>query len=262
MSETGETLKTVSTPFVPELRAEDLDALMQTPGKYRERAASYIMKLMYGARMALPQICVIVSRLASQITRWTADSDRRLVRVYAYLFSNADKVLTGELADADAEHLAIVAWPDADLNGDMASTKSTDGFFIELAGQFGRGFPLSWGSHKQGSTALHTAEAETVSLAHCLRQELIPLQILMQELLGRTIVGIIKEDNAACIIAITKGYSPSLRHIKRTQRIALGLLHELLFEDEEQDRDKDAVREWGKLRLEKAATAEHKGARK
>ena len=104
------------------------------------------------------------------------------------------------------------------------STKGTDGFFVELAGREGRGFPLTWGSHKQGSTATHTAEAETKSLAHCFRQELIPLQILLQTMLGEAVDCSVKEDNAACIIAVTKRHSSILRHLKTTQRIALGHL--------------------------------------
>eukprot|EP00972_Heterocapsa_arctica_P054056 7965200-Heterocapsa_arctica.AAC.1 len=68
VEQTGENIKPVSTPFAPEIKAEDLDILLQNPGKYQGKAASYVMKLMYGARMAMPQICVIVSRLASQIT--------------------------------------------------------------------------------------------------------------------------------------------------------------------------------------------------
>ena len=261
IAETGETLKPASTPFAPEINSEDLDHLLNTPGKFSGKAASFIMKLMHGARMAMPQICVIVSRLASQITKWSADSDRRLLRVYGYLHANADKVLTGTLAKSDRKHLKIIAWPDADLNGDFMSTKSTDGFFVELAGREGRGFPLAWGSHKQGSTAMHTAEAETVSLAHCCRQELIPLQILLQAMLGESVDCVVKEDNAACIIAVTKGYSPSLRHLKRTQRIALGHLHEIFFEEQADDRehrDGSALTD-GKFTLEKAATADHKG---
>ena len=111
----------------------DLGHLLNTPGMFRSKAASFIMKLMYGARIAMPQICVIVSRLASQITKCSADSDRRLLRVYGYLHANADKMLTGTLAKSDRKHLKIIAWPDADLNGDFMSTKSTDGFFVELA---------------------------------------------------------------------------------------------------------------------------------
>jgi len=51
-------------------------------------------------------------------------------------------------ADMDAERVALVAWPDADLNGDFASTKNSGGFVIELAGRFGSSFSLSWASHK------------------------------------------------------------------------------------------------------------------
>ena len=138
---------------------------------------------------------------------------------------------------------------------------STDGFFVELAGREERGFPLAWGSHKQGSTAMHTAEADTVSLAHYCRQELIPLQILLQAMLGETVDCIVKADNAACIIAVTKGYSPSLRHLKRTQRIALGHLHDIFFGEETDDgkrHDGSALTD-GKFTLEKATTADHNG---
>ena len=72
---------------------------------------------------------------------------------------------------------------------------------------------------------------------------------------------IVKEDSAACIINMTKGYSPSLRHLKRTQRVALGYLHEIFFEDDMDDRkdhDGSATTD-GKFTLEKAATADHKG---
>ena len=176
--------------------------------------------------------------------------------MYGYLHANADKVLTGTLSKSDRKHLKIIAWPGADLNGDFMPTKSTDGFFVELAGRGGRGFPLAWGSHKQGSTAMHTAEAETVSLAQCCRQELIPLQIPLQAMLGEAVDCVVKADNAACIIAVTKGYFPSLRHLKRTQRIASGHPHEIFFEDEHHD---GSATTDGKFTLEKAATADHKG---
>jgi hypothetical protein len=253
MEETGERLRGAPTPYAPDIRQEDLDALMSKPGKYASRAASYIMKIMYGARMAMPQICVAVSRLSSQISRWTADSDRKLLRVYNYLYSNTDKVLTGSLSTEDSGVIRLIAWPDADLNGDPSSSRSTDGFFVELAGGAGRGMPLAWGSHKQGSTALHTAEAETVSMAHCVRQELLPLQLLMEAMLGFPVECEVMEDNSACIVAITKGYSPSMRHLRRTQRISLGHLHDVFFEKEELRGDH------GKVNLKKANTIEHKG---
>ena len=65
----------------------------------------------------------------------------------------------------------------------------------------------------------------------------------------------------ACIIAMTKGYSPSLRHLKRTRRIAPGHFHNIWFEDKTDDgkrNDGFAITD-GKFTLEKAATADHKG---
>ena len=78
-------------------------------------------------------------------------------------------MLTGSLCETDFAGLQAIAWPDADLNGDLMTSKSTSGFFLELAGQDGRGMPIAWGTKRQGSTSSHTCEAETVSLSTVLR---------------------------------------------------------------------------------------------
>ena len=159
-----------------------------------------------------------VSRLTREISRWTRDSDRKLVRLMSYVKGASDVFLKGRLNYQDADSLVIHAWPDADLAGDEMTTKSTSGFFLELAGPGGRGIPVSWGSKRQGCTATHTAEAEIVSLASCLKSEVIPTQMLIEHILGRPVPAIIFEDNAAAIVAASKGYSPSMRYLKRTQR--------------------------------------------
>ena len=144
-----------------------------------------------------------------------------------------------------------MAWPDADLNGDYQDTKSTSGYFLELVGADGRGMPLDWGAKKQGCTAVHTAEAEVVSLATCVRNALIPMQILLQRILQQPVDCEVMEDNAAAIVAVTKGYSPAMRHIPRTQRVSLGMLHEIFHDDPEQGE--------GRIDLIKANTDEHRG---
>ena len=53
------------------------------------------------------------------------------------------------------------------------------------------------------------------------------------------------EDNSACVSAINKGYSLAMRYLKRTQKIDLGFLHEVLSSDN--------------YHLEKADTKIHKG---
>ena len=147
--------------------------------------------------------------------------------------------------------IKIRAWPDADHNGDMMDTLSTSGHFIEIIGAEDRGMPLSWAARKQGGTAQRTAEAETVSMAACLRNEAIPLQSLMQAILRRPIDLEIMEDNAATITSVNKGYSPSLRHLPRTQRVSLGLLHESITSKPENGE--------GNTRLLKVETGSHKG---
>ena len=89
---------------------------------------------------------------------------------------------------------------------------------------------------RQTSTAAHTQEAETVSLSDCLRDEALPLQNLMQAVLRRSLPVVFAEDNQACIQAVHKGYSPSLRHLVRTQRVSLGALHEVFVEHSTDDK--------------------------
>ena len=47
-------------------------------------------------------------------------------------------------------------------------------------------------------------------------------------MLGRDIDLRIREDNEACIIVATKGFSPKLRHVKRTQKVDVGSLGEFI----------------------------------
>ena len=84
-------------------------------------------------------------------------------------------------------HVEIIAWPDADLNGDVLATKSTSGEFVEIAGLDGRAMPIAWGARRQTATALHTQKAEFISVASILKNEAIPAQNLMQQILGRPI---------------------------------------------------------------------------
>ena len=248
---TGVKLHPVASPYAPRLAANELDRLMAMKGELAEHAASFLMKLMYGTRMAMPSLSVVISRLASQITKWTAESDRRLIRVYSYLCGALDMTLTGSLAKSDKSKVRLTAWPDADLNGCHLTTKSTSGFFLELAGADGRGLPLSWGSKKQGATALHTAEAEMVSLASCLRSEAIPMQTLLQHFLRRPIDLDVMEDNAATIVAASRGYSPAMRHLTRSQRTSLGFVHDMISQKPNPGE--------GSISIVKADTKEHRG---
>ena len=137
------------------------------------------------------------------------------------------------MAPGDIDDVVIAAFPDADWNGDPCTTKSTTGFWVELfAANSGHTWPASWGAVLQTSTSSATAESETVAASHTLRREAIPIQILLEQMLGRRLQIKMKIDNSQAIAAIRKGYSKKLRHIARTQRVCIGLLNELLHDPE------------------------------
>ena len=138
----------------------------------------------------------------------------------------ADSVLTGSLSLKDLAHAKISAYADSDLGGDIWTTKSTTGYWIELTCLNGRTFPLAWAARFQGSTSTHTCESETVALCDALKREIIPLQSLLKVLLKREVEAEVFEDNSACMTSVHKGYSPSMRYIGRTQRVSLGFLHD------------------------------------
>ena len=122
---TGWNLKPATSPYAPDLSASALDQLLNEDSEHAGMAASFVMKLMYAARMAVPQALAPVCRLASEFSRRSKDSDRKLYRLYCYLYCYPDLVLMGSLSTADREKIKIIAWPDADLNSDINSSKST-----------------------------------------------------------------------------------------------------------------------------------------
>ena len=75
-------------------------------------------------------------------------------------------------------------------------------------------------------------QAETVALSHALRQEALPTLQLWETLLGRKVDLRVKEDNCGTIAVVEKGYSPQLRHLLKTQRVSIDLIHRVLDPDE------------------------------
>ena len=174
-------------------------------------------------------------------------------------------MLEGALSTQDLTDVELHVYPDGDLAGNMWDTKSTAGLWIELSGRDGRAWPISWRQSKsEPASAAHTQEAEMVALSIAIRNEAAPLQILLATLLSQAMKVKVFEDNTACITAAKKGYSPSLRHLPRHQRCALGTVHETFFEDADAPEEdlkarRAIVDKWGVMELLHKDTKEHKG---
>ena len=122
------------------------------------------MKLLYAARMCCPNLNVPVQRLATQVTKWSAEADRRLLRLYQYVKFAVDWVLTGSLSVQDFNHLVLRAWPDADLCGDACSVG--DGAVGVVAGRSDDHLTPSTyqqsHTHDRGVLAQHVAEPAAI----------------------------------------------------------------------------------------------------
>jgi hypothetical protein len=91
--------------------------------------------------------------------------------------------------------------------------------------------PLHWAARKQGGTAKHTQDAEIVSMASGMAEDGIPIQDLLARILRKPVRLLCREDNEAAITAARKGYSPAVRHLPRTQRIAISSVNEMFYDE-------------------------------
>ena len=221
-------VKPALTPFVADGSLNpDED---EVTGTLAPVACKVLMKALWLARLARPDILKPIGDLASNVQKWSRNHDRQLLRLIQYLVGTCNHRLVGTVQDA-ADDLELVLYVDADFCGERAHTKSTSGGYLVLYGPQ-TWFPLAWVSKRQTSTSRSTTEAEVISLAHSLYAEGLPSLQLWERLLGRPVKLRVKEDNQATIKVVKKGFSPKLRHIQRTHKVNLGCLQEIFDEDE------------------------------
>ena len=177
------------------------------------------MKLLFAARLARLDFVVAIMRLASKVTSWNKSHDRTLRRLMQYAQPAADLELVSELSSENRQTATLVMSSDADLAGDLESSKSTFGLWLELgSADDNRCWPLAWKSKRQGSTASSTCETEMISLATALKSEFLPMLELLEQALCRPVRLRCLEDNTQCIKAAETGYSAALRHLPRTEQ--------------------------------------------
>jgi len=219
--------KEVTTPFVPDGSITEQDE--ETKGELSEKCCSVLMKALWLARLARPDVIKPIGDLATHIQKWSRGDDKRLYRLICYLNGSRNFRLQGYVHD-DASNLWLELYVDADFCGETLDTKSTSGGYLILRGPDTL-FPLWWVSKRQSCTSRSTTEAEIVSLATALFSEGLPSMSLWDLLLQRPVQLRIFEDNQATIKVAVKGYSPKLRHVLRTHKVNLGSIKEILDSD-------------------------------
>ncbi len=145
-------LKKATTPFCPEgsLPAADDEVSGQLGGF----ACANVMKSLWLARLARPELQKAIGDLASNVTKWTKNDDRKLLRLVSHINHTLNSCLVGYIKDPP-ELLKLLLFVDADLCGSTDTTRSTSGSLLVLAGP-NSWFPIAWISKKQTASSRST----------------------------------------------------------------------------------------------------------
>jgi hypothetical protein len=190
-------------------------------------SSSVLMKILYMARFARPDVLFATCRLARVVSRWTRRDDLRLLRLVSYIASTPDLVMEGKFVHDDAGKLHLGVFADSDFAGDPTSSRSTSGSWVGLIGPGGSKLPLAWHSRRQTCTSHSTPEAECVAVNCALRTLGLPLMSLMS-FFDKRIGASLYEDNTTCATIVDRGHSAALIHMDRTHRVSLSWVAEVL----------------------------------
>ena len=193
-------------------------------GELQSCAAKILMSVLYAARMARYDLLRAVGGLASMITKWTVECDKKLNHLMCYIDSTLAFRQFGWIGDPSSV-LQPYCYTDADFAGCQETLRSTSGVHIALEGLRSR-FPLSGCSKKQTAVSHSTPEAEIIACAFGLRTEGIPAMQLWDVLLGRLVDLQCLEDNQAMVRVVETGRNPTMRYIGRTHGVSIAWLQE------------------------------------
>ena len=149
------------------INAEDSEV-----GALQSIACRIIMKVLWAARLARPDLLRPVSYLATFVTKWSPKQDRMLHRLMCYIYSSLDYKLTGWVGDC-ADDISPHLFADADFAGCASTQRSTSGSFLVARGPH-TSWPIAFSSKRQGCVSHSTPEADIVATDYALRTHGIP----------------------------------------------------------------------------------------
>ena len=130
-------------------------------GRLQPIASRVLMKILWAARLARFDLLRAVSHLATLVTKWTSECDRKLHRLVGYIQQSKSHRLIGWVGDelcCIQPHL----YADADFAGCVETQRSTSGVHAILRGP-NTSFPTAGASKRQGCVSHSTPEAELVA---------------------------------------------------------------------------------------------------
>ena len=104
----------------------DIRDAWDEPGVLADSAASIIMKVMYGARMARFDLLRAVQGLARHMTKWTRRQDQELWKMMCYIKATKHWRLTGWVGDP-LQDITPTVFSDSDFAGCIETRRCTSG---------------------------------------------------------------------------------------------------------------------------------------
>ena len=80
----------------------------EDPGDFAKSCSSHLMKLLFAARLARPDILVAINRLASKVTSWNLSHDKALRRLMQHDQHPADLECVSQLSSEDLQTVVLV----------------------------------------------------------------------------------------------------------------------------------------------------------
>ena len=160
-----DSLKRVGTPCIDDNLMSPEDFISK--GALAPCASKIVLKALYLARLARPDLLYSVNALAREVTKWTAACDKRLHRLMSYIHHTRDNVMLSFVGDRACD-CKLMLFCDASFAGDLTDSKSTSGSIICLVGP-NTFAPLTWMCKKQGAVSHSSTEAEVISMDAAVR---------------------------------------------------------------------------------------------
>ena len=145
---------------------------MNSVGELSKVCSQIVLKCLYLARIARPDIQWSVNKLARSITKWTEACDKRLNRLISYVHHTCEYKQYCYVGNT-AKQCRLGLFQDTEFAGDLEDSKSTSGGTLCVFGSH-TFVPISWMCKKQTSVSHSSTESEIISLNAGLRLDGIP----------------------------------------------------------------------------------------
>ena len=109
--------KQATTPFLPD--GSFIPSDHEISGEIAPHACALVVKQLWLARLARPDLIKALNILSSRIQKWSKNDDKRLYGFKCYLNTTANYGLKGKIGDP-AEDLELSLYADADFAGALS----------------------------------------------------------------------------------------------------------------------------------------------